>query len=322
MLQREDESLRHKQEIFTAVRTRLEQKEMERNVPGSIEVLARALTPSEPFRDRRIMLTILSLVGSLGAGVGVAFLRGTFSQSIQEACDLTDTVSVPFLGQIPMVPSRLSPEDSPLVNESMRMVRTALTARMNSQKGCIVLVTSAGPGAGKSTVAAMLSKSFALSGKKVLLVDADMRNPTVSRRMGIEAAPGFVSVLTHELDDEQAILGTSTDRLWVLPTGSGRGGFDYELIANGTFKACVDRWRTKYDLIILDTPPILPVADTRILSRQVDGTIMVFREGNCRRGDVLDALASLASSGGKLMGTIFIGPCRRGTYGSAYYSHP
>jgi len=321
LLEEESEAIRHTQELYSAVRARLDQKEMERNVPGSIEVLARAFAPSAPYRDRRVLLSAMILCVALAGGLGVAYLRATTSQAIQEAGDLAQTVRAPFLGQLPLVREHrdLAPERCPGLGESIRMVRTALLQRISGQQGSAVQITSAGAGAGKTTVAVLLAKSLAQCGKKVLLVDTDLRNPTVSERFGIDPSPGILGSLTAQAADLQAIIETDTVRLSVLPAGNVTSETDPELLANGAFSTCLERWRRKFDIILLDSPPILPVADARILSRMVDGTIMVVREGHCRRAEVVDALAYLGTSGGKLLGTVFIGASRRGSYGYAYY---
>ncbi len=101
-----------------------------------------------------------------------------------------------------------------------------------------------------------------------------------------------------------------------LPAGErGKTGMAYEEVANGAFKACIYKLRQQYDITLLDSPPILPAADATILSNQVDGTIMVERELVSRRADQVDALIRLASSGGHLIGTVFVGSGRHEKYG-------
>ncbi|MCH7672954.1 MAG: hypothetical protein IIB72_12395 [Proteobacteria bacterium] len=171
-LARENDEIGYKREMNKTVRIRLDQKEMERNVPGSITVLAEAFAPSKPYHDRRIVFTFMALMLGLGAGVAVAFVRGTASQAITEARDLPQTVQSPFLGQLPRFRNdkALSPEDKAVRSEYMRMVRTALLERINGHHGNSVLITSAGPGTGKTTVAVALARSLAQLGKKVLLL--------------------------------------------------------------------------------------------------------------------------------------------------------
>jgi capsular exopolysaccharide synthesis family protein len=323
-LTKENEAIRHKRELYGAVRTRLDQKTMERNVPGAIDVLTRASPPSAPSGDRRILLTAMALAGALGAGVALAFFRASTSQAIHEPDDVAHPARTPFLGQLPLVSLKQCPnlEDSEVLGECMRMVRTALLRRLKDHRGGVVQVTSAGPSAGKSTLAVMLAKSLAQCGKKVLLVDGDLRNPSISGRFGISRQPGFLSCLGGESPDTQAIIETDTPHLSVLPAGNRRNGTDTELIANGAFTACLKRWRERYDIVLMDSSPLLPVADARIMAQQADGSIVVVREGSCRRGDVREALECLEASGGTLLGVVFIGSGRRGGYRPSYYHYP
>ena len=93
-----------------------------------------------------------------------------------------------------------------------------------------------------------------------------------------------------------------------------------EMMANGVFEGLLADWKRDFDVILFDSPPILPVADARILAGRVDGTVMIVRQDSCLRSDVIEALACLGSSGGKLLGTIFIGERRRGHgYGYSYH---
>ncbi len=145
LLTKENETIKHKRELYDAVRTRLDQKEMERNVPGSIEVLTRAAAPSMPSNDRRLLLTLLALAGALGAGVATAFMRASRSQDVHEVDDIAHAVPTPFLGFLPILTDtkESSFEKNPVLAESVRMLRTALLRRITSDGGTVVQVTSA-----------------------------------------------------------------------------------------------------------------------------------------------------------------------------------
>jgi len=320
---KENKEIRHKQDIYKDVRTALDHKDVERNRPGSIEILANAIVPSEPYRDRRLLLSAMAVFLGLSAGFVVAYLRANVSQSIDEVSDLSQTVSAPFLGQLLLVrDTKRADQYGPVQGEFIRMIRTALLQRINGEKGDTILITSAESGAGKTTVAVMLAKSLAQCGKNVLLIDADLRNPNISEQLGVEAEPGLLGSLSPQTPDERTIVRTDIKGLSVLPAGNCQNITDPELLADGVFETCLNRWRGRFDIIILDSPPVLPVADARILARHADGTIMVIREGHCRRSDVVDALAYLGVSGAKLLGTVFIGSTRRsGAYKSKYYNN-
>ena len=318
LLVSENNALQHKRELFIAVRQRLDQKTMERNVPGSIEVLTRARSSSQPYNDRRAAFTAMVLVMALGAGGGLAYLRAGRSKAIYTPRDMPYPMQVPFLGYIPVGPAEGSSvnEISPATIESIRIVRTALLSRLNGEHCTTVLVTSAAEGTGKSTFTMMLGKSLARSGKKVLLIDADFQKKTLTRRFGLYEESGFIQSLHHRSVYKKHIFPTDTSGLSIVPAGKqGEDDVEFEEIANGAFKTCIDKLRKSYNIILLDSPPVLPVADAAILSGQVDGTIIVERELVSRRSDIINALTRLASAGGHFIGTVFIGTDSQKNYG-------
>lgn len=319
VLTRELEAIREKEELYTAVQTRLGQKEMERNVPGSIEVLTRAQAPSRPTRDRRPLLSMMALVGGLGAGVALAFVRMNRDQSIYEAEDVVEEIRAPFLGHLPLATnSQGGPEDDPAVREGIRMLRTALLQRLDTRRGSTVLVASPGPGEGKTTVAVMLARSLSQCGKKVLLVDADLRNSTVASRMNLPGEKGLTSALQSDGDCDEGILRSAEVNLDVLPAGVNGNGADPELLANGIFSKRIAHWRETYDLILMDSPPMLLVADAQILAQHADGVLMIVRKSQCQRADLYSALSMLGDPRRQLLGTVFLGSSRRKTYGYGY----
>jgi Mrp family chromosome partitioning ATPase len=127
--------------------------------------------------------------------------------------------------------------------------------------------------------------------------------------------PGFIESLRQRSVDSRSVFATETPGLSFMPAGQRNGGVELELTANGAFKAFVAEGRSKYDIVILDSPPILPVADASILSRQVDGTVLVVRQETSNRVAVVDALASIGSAGGKLLGTVFLASQQKALYG-------
>ena len=280
-----------------------------------------AFTPSQPTNGkRRFMMLAMMLFGGLGLGIAAAYLRASTNQAIFTASEVIGQVETPFLGYLPRIrtPEALSPVDESIQTEHIRMIRTALLERVEKGRDNAVLITSAGAKAGKTTVAILLAKSLAHCGKRVLLVDADLRNPSLSKRCEVESGPGLIDVLRKQTSDELAITSNGVRGLHILPAGRLNAELDPELLANGRFHASLNRWRREYDVVVLDTAPIMPVADARILAREVDGTVMVLREGHCRRDDVLEAYAILSTSGSCLLGTVFVGARHHSRY-SPYY---
>jgi tyrosine-protein kinase Etk/Wzc len=273
----------------------------------------------------------------LGLGSGAAFLRAPRDKTICGFKDMPQPAQAPFLGHVPVIraPKPLGrslcdeiEQHQFLLIESIRVLRTALLSRLNGLKrhdAVTVLVTSAGEGTGKSSFTMILGKSIAQAGKRVLLIDADFHKMTLSKRFELLDKPGFIEILGDKTRDELPIFPTKTPGLDVMPTGKPKGDHRvFEEISNGAFKSCISRIRDEhnYDVVLLDTSPVLPVADATILAGQVDGTVMVERENVSQRTHVMDALARLNSTGGRLLGTVFVGSFEREHYGYGYgYSY-
>jgi len=316
-LAKENDALRHKRDAYEAVRTRMMQRDLERQVPIAIRRQSDAIAPSRPYNaGRRLMLTLLAALAAALAGAGVCYVRVVRDSAVRGAEEMPGLAAAPFLGYLALLRSGggATLQESEARVQHIRMVRTALLARLAGQRSAAVVITSAGAQAGKTTVAVLLARSLAQCGKRVLLVDTDFRNPSVAARLGVPEQPGLVDVLRGTAREEEALRTNGTPGLHVLPAGSSSTQDDDELLADGVFAACLQRWRERFDLVLLDTPPILSLADARILARQADGAVLVVREGHCRRPDVIEAMAAVGASGGRLLGTVYVGSRLRGGY--------
>ncbi len=320
-----NDQIREAQAALVAVDARLAEMELQNRVLATVRT-TNAVTPSLPDGDRRIVFTAMAMIVALALGLGVAYLGTVLDPTIREVGDVRGTVHAPFLGQLPEFPNKthLINDSSPPLIEGMRMVRTALLERLRGGSERVVLVTSSSPRTGKSTVAMLLARSLALVHKRVLLVEADLHRPSLGGYLQIESTRGLIALLAGDASDRDVICRTSVPRLDVVLAGDRTAGFDPELLANGVFSACLRRWKSAYDYVVIDSPPVLPVADARILARQVDGTVMVLRSSRCKRPDVVQAYADLSAAGGTLLGTVLVGSKQREKYGygEGYsYSH-
>ncbi|MFO0837889.1 MAG: polysaccharide biosynthesis tyrosine autokinase [Phycisphaerae bacterium] len=312
--------LNRTREQLRQVEDNIAQREAQRELPPAMRVFSQAAAPNNPNNDKRLLNCGVACGASLFFAVLAALARVLFTRSVQTLQDVPSIGPAPFLGELPLA-TRSQPmplEDCPIQSESMRMIRTALLQRMNGADSGVFLITSAGPKAGKTTVTAMLGHSLARLGKRVLLVDADLRNPSIAKRFGVTPEPGLLAALSSGAKDSAVVRETSTPGLCLLPSGRVADSGGAELLANGVFDQCLARWRNSFDIVLLDSPPVLPVADARILSRLVDGTLIVVREGHCKRTEVADCLAHLGLSGARIIGTIFIGSHARSRYDYAY----
>lgn len=336
-----DEQIKQKRELYEAVRNRRDVLQMEKQAPARVKVVAYATEPSAPDNDRRLLLSALALIGALGGGVTVGYLRSLVDKRIYDVSELRHMYQVPFLGMLPKLSSTHLPRElggtmglnGPVdavgnprlaLMENMRMVRTTLLERVAQTGERVVLITSSLPNTGKSSVAVLLAQSLAVVGKKVLLVEADLRRPVLGQRLGIASGRGLATLLTGQAVSGDVVARPQGTRFDLIPAGDVPDTFDPELLANGVFSSCMSQWRQQYDFVLLDSPPLLRVADAQILAGSVDGTIMVLRSSHDRRTETMDAISQLAAVGGTLLGTVLIGSeSGAGDYGSygRYYEY-
>lgn len=322
-LARTEEELSRARSSQKEVQTRLDQLDMERNSPGRIGIAAYGISSSRPSQDRRVVFTLLAVSAAGLIGLGLGYLRDAADASIHEVLDVRHAVRAPFLGQLPTVANPLNATGDGLLGrvlyESVRMVRTALVQRLRDYRSCAVVVTSPSPGAGKSTTAVLLAKSLAELGKRVLLIDADLRRRSLSQWFAAESAGGGLNTLLAGGGQDRSVIRRAAE--WgfdLLPAGNQIGSRDSELLANGALTESLTRWKADYDFILIDSPPVLAVADGRILAAHADGAIMVLRAAQSRRADAVEAFASLSSSGGRLLGTVLIDTPRSSSFYGRY----
>jgi protein-tyrosine kinase len=165
------------------------------------------------------------------------------------------------------------------------------------------MVTSAGPSEGKSTTSANLAVVFAQQGKRVLLVDADLRKPTVHYTFNLTNVKGLTNVLTKQATIESAVHATDIEHLFVLTSGPIPPN-PAEVLGSSSMEELIEEMKQSFDLVIFDTPPVLAVTDAQVLSNKCDGSILVVSGGNTEIEAAQKAKEMLLSSKGKLLGTV------------------
>lgn len=190
-----------------------------------------------------------------------------------------------------------------IVAEQFHIIRTNIKFSVPDIDLKTILVTSSTPGEGKSTNAADLAVVFAQEGKKVLIIDADMRKPTMHQTFGIFNTVGLSTVLSKQHELINCIQKTDIDGLFILPSGPTPPN-PAELLSSKVFGICLKEVKNSFDLIIFDAPPLLSVSDAQILTNQCDGTILIIRSGVTKKEDVLMAHTALDISKGNVLGVI------------------
>jgi capsular exopolysaccharide synthesis family protein len=169
------------------------------------------------------------------------------------------------------------------------------------------VITSAGPGEGKSTTAANLAVAFAQQGHRVLLVDCDLRKPRVHGLFHCRQSPGLTQILVGSALFVDAVLESGIERLFVLPSGAIPPN-PAELLGSGAMQDFLDSVAERYDIVILDSPPLLAATDAAILSRSADGALVVVRAGKTETGALHAAVQLLTNVGARILGTVLNDP--------------
>ncbi|KXZ20603.1 capsular biosynthesis protein [Bacillus nakamurai] len=211
-------------------------------------------------------------------------------------------------------------EPKSINSEQYRTIRTNIEFSSIDTEVKSLIITSAGPEEGKSTTAANLAVVFAQQGKKVLLVDADLRKPTVHFTFKLDNGIGLTSLLLKQMPFKEAVLPSGEANLDILTSGPIPPN-PAELLSTKTMKAVLAEARAIYDKVIVDTPPVLAAADTKILGSYTDGSIMVISSGKTDKEKAAKAKEALVSCRSKLIGAVMNGKKQTKHSDCAYYGH-
>jgi len=306
----------------------------------SVKIIEEAVVPSMPVRPRRARIVFLSVLLGLLAGVGLAFVVEYADDKIRTPEDLEERVGLPVLGYVPDIHSgteaaedfayrgRISVLDPRApVTEAYRTIRTSLFFSAPPEETKVVVITSGGAGDGKTTTASNLALIVAQSDKRVLLVDADLRKPQMHNIFGLERDLGLSVVLVGEASLAEAVQKVQTEQgtvanLDVLCAGPNPPN-PAELLNSKRMVDLLAEAREKYDRIIIDTPPVLIVADAAILAGEGDAAVLVVKSARNTRSLVRRAREQLLDVKARVLGGI-LNDVRRvdlGYYQSDYYYH-
>lgn len=207
-----------------------------------------------------------------------------------------------------------------ILSEQFRTIRANINFIIPEKTLKTILVTSSKPGEGKSTNAANLAVVFAQEGKRVLLIDADLRKPTLQFTFNVRNLIGLSHVLIGKNFYFNAIQGTPITGLDVLPSGAIPPN-PTELLSSKNMDSLIEEMKEKYDLIIFDGPPIISIADSQILANKCDGTLLIVNAGVSKKEDFLKSVEILQNSKAKIMGSILNNYKMPKDYYKNYYTY-
>lgn len=261
------------------------------------------LSPSSPNLMRNI---VLGLILGLLLAIAVVFLSFTIDDTIRVPEDVERKLGLSLLGVVPR--SEIEPEEalgdpkSPM-SEGYNALRASLLHATSHGLPPVMLVTSAQASEGKTTTSEAVARTLARLGKRVLLVDGDLRRPSIHRRLGVGNERGLSTLLTSGDALDSAVVASSEPGLDLLTSGPIPPS-PTELTSSIRFRALIDEMADKYDAVIIDSPPILGLADAPAMSALVDGVILVIESERSRRGGLKAALRRLRAMRPNLLGAV------------------
>ena len=284
-----------------------------------VKILDRALVNSKPIHPQKAIILAGGLASSLFMIVGIVFLIEYLDNTVKTEEEI-EYFNLNRLGLIPNITtlfengksqnnnmeSRLVTHLNPhsMVAEAYKSLRTNLSFQMKKDPNKkSFLISSCGPQEGKSTTASNVAISFANQGKKVILVDTDLRKPVIHSIFGLEKQNGFVEILMNELTLDQVYKQTQIDNLYIITSGYIPPN-PSELLSLDRVSEIVGLLKEEFDVVIFDTPPIIAVTDAAILSEKIDSVILVIRANVTDRDMISEAVSKLTKYNDNLIGSI------------------
>jgi Mrp family chromosome partitioning ATPase len=260
---------------------------------GTSATLAAApVANASPISPKKSLNVIAGLVLGLILGIALAWLHHQLRSAVRSAEEAAATVNLPVLASIPLK-QRLS-DDDPAVAEAYRILATNLSFAIGQTDASLITVLGYNPAEGKSSVVLGVGEASASRDREVLIVDSDMRAATLSRRLSLQDRPGIVDFLQGVIDPETAIvrIGEGLSLLPGRPSRINAAG----LLAGGALGTLAAELRSRFDLVVFDSPPISGLADGLILASLSDLTILVARAGVTKTADLRSATSMLSQS--------------------------
>jgi len=334
------------QKLYELVLERTKESDLTRVLRvNNIRVVDAPLLPRGPVRPRVALQILLGLIGGIVFGIGAAIGRALLDRTLKTPDDIERELGVTFLGLLPELeggkqtpyynrrkhrrkqPTTIgTPElivhEAPAsgVAEAARAIRTNVVFMAPDRPYQVLLVTSAGPSEGKTTVASCLAIAMAQAGQRVALIDCDLRRPRLHRIFKTDSSVGVSTAL---IGDVTSVSGLETDvpSLFVIPAGPIPPN-PAELLQSDKFKSFLAHCRTQFDRVIIDSPPIVPVTDAAVLATVADATVLVIRAFVTTKELARHGVRALADVGGAIAGVVLNAvDLDRHEYKYYYYSY-
>lgn len=325
-------NLKRLQGLYDLIFNRLQEVDITAGIQmDSVRILERAITPGGPLKPRNLQSLFIAALIGLALGLGLIFALEFMDDSIRYPEDVQRSVGTPCLGLVPTAHWKQESDASYWVGnvdmssgfaEAYRNIRSALLLNPSGRSFKVLAIASAVPKEGKTTTSANLATSFAQTGYRVLLVDVDLHRGGLHRVFGLQAGRGLTEILSGSCAMDQVVQHTSVEGLDLVGTGSFPDN-PAELVLRREMKEFLAEASKKYDLVVLDSPPLLACSESTVIASLADATLMVVWSGRTSRKLVQASLRQLLTRGSTLVGCVLnnLDLTRMGTYGASGYYH-
>jgi capsular exopolysaccharide synthesis family protein len=312
---------------FVAMVRELETPQDGTTPDARVVVEQRASIPEKPVSPKPFRNLAIGLALGLFMGIGLAVLRDRLDNTVKDQGTVETSTGVGLIGSIPLDkdrrkdPAILFENDNSAIAEAFRKLRTNLQFLAVDNPPRVILITSSMPDEGKSTAAVNIALALAEAEHNVVLVDGDLRRPTIAKYLGLIGQVGFSTVLANRASLEEVLQKTRFPRLTALTSGAVPPN-PSELLGSLAAKKILAQLRAHFDYVIVDSSPLLAVTDAAILAADADGVLMVARYGQVKRDQLAHAVRNIADVGASLLGVIItMMPSRRNSSYSYNYSY-
>lgn len=303
------------QSLYDRLATLLQSVDITRNTDMETLAVLEQASPAKRSYSKVAQIAALAVIAGLGLGLGLVFLVEKRDDRFTSVTDVTFALGDAVVGLLPQMTKKrketirlLEPDDSRHgYAESFRSLRSALLfLATDGERPKVLLITSAMPGEGKSTVAANLARILTLSGSRVLLVDGDLRRGTLHHLLKMRKEPGLAELLRRQSEAESVVQTDTLPNSAFVSCGaySGNPG---DLFLGSRLDEVLARWRREFDYVLIDSCPVFAADDASCLAPKVDGTLFVVRRGQSSAQNVTEALNVLVQRQARVLGVIFNG---------------
>jgi capsular exopolysaccharide synthesis family protein len=295
-----------KQEFHTLLGAKIEQEKTELDVPKTTMVtIERVAEPGKtPVKPQKTLNIILGIVFGLLVGIGLAFFIEYLDTSVKTIDDVERALQAPVIGVIPQDVGYLLDEGPDSRHaEAYRVLRTNIMFSRKDDKLNTIVVVSAGAGEGKSTTTLNLATVFAQAGNRVLVVDSDLRRPTLHKLLRVGNSLGLTNYLLKQNTLEEVIQTTAVPTLHLMASGKLPNS-SMSILNSSQMKDMVAELKRRYDFVFFDSPPILGVSDASVLASEMDMVIQVIQYRRYPQPMNIRAKQSIEKVGGKLIGIV------------------